>query len=474
MKKKFIVIILILISINSFSQIKRDSANLNQQFKNSENIKQGYEIQKNEMRIKNLERDINSQIEKLQLTTNSQIEKLDTKVGYYLLFGSILLTVIGFVINFFGRRLIIEKIESTIEKTANEHAEEQTDKVIKEFIDSGKIDQIIQDKGEPAIREIITKIETQGITVIDAIKVKGEKAISSMIAKQEKVKPHQNPTSEKEIIEDSKEARAKEFFDLAYSSKDPLVQIELYKNVLEIQPNNVQALNNIGAAFNNAYTYNEAIKYLKKCIELRPNYALPYANLANSYNLSDDLDKAIEYANKAIAIDPNLDWSYSVKGNVLTKKGDLKAAEKTFNLAIELNPRSPEAYNTRGYFYEETGKFEEAEIDFIKSEKLGFPNKAMLYNNFAVLYRRKKEFNKAIEYLNKARKENPNFPNIDGTLALIYADKNDRENFYKYLVIALEKGCPAWHYLGDPGFDPFRDEEKLHKLLDSYKRKYVA
>lgn len=474
MKIKFILLIIFLISINLFSQVKNDSLKENSQNENSDRIFQGFEIDKNEMRIESLEKNTNLQIEKLEYIIESKLDKLDSKYGYYILFGSIILTVIGFGINFFGRRLIVEKIEKIIEKTANKYAEEQTNKVIKDFIDNGKIDQIIHEKGEPAIREIISKIETQGITVIDAIKVKGEIVISSMLAKQENAKPHDNPTSEKEIIEDSKENRAKEFFDLAFSSKDPLVQIELYKNVLEIQPNNIPALNNIGAAYNNIYSYKEAIKYLKLGIKLSPNYALTYANLANSYNLSGDLDSAIEYSDMAIKIDPKLDWSYSVKGNVLTKKGDLVAAEKTFNLAIKLNPNSPEAYNTRGYFYEETGKYEEAELDFIKSEKLGFPNKAMLYNNFAVLYRRKKEFNKAIEYLNMARKENPNFPNIDGTLALIYADKNDRENFYKYLVIALEKGCPAWNYLGDPGFDQFREDDKLQILFDSYRKKYVA
>ena len=98
----------------------------------------------------------------------------------------------------------------------------------------------------------------------------------------------------------------------------------------------------------------------------------------------------------------------------------------------------------------------------------------MLYNNFAVLYRRKKEFDKAVKYLEKAREENPDFPNIDGTLALIYADKGERENFYKHLLIALEKGCPAWNYINDPGFDKFREEEKLNKLLESYKKKYAA
>jgi len=98
----------------------------------------------------------------------------------------------------------------------------------------------------------------------------------------------------------------------------------------------------------------------------------------------------------------------------------------------------------------------------------------MLYNNLAVLHRRLQDFDTAISYLNKARKINPNFPNLEGTLALIYADKKDKVNFYKYLVVALDKGCPAWKYLADPGFDDYRDEQKLKDLLELYQKKYIA
>jgi tetratricopeptide (TPR) repeat protein len=139
-----------------------------------------------------------------------------------------------------------------------------------------------------------------------------------------------------------------------------------------------------------------------------------------------------------------------------------------------LNPNSGDAYFNRAYFYEERKEFSKSESDYKRAEKLGVINKSMLYNNLAVLYRRMKKFELSIEYLDKARLLNPDFSNIDGTLALIYADKGDDENFYKYLQISLKKGCKVWDYLKDPGFDKYRESQKLTKLIDFYKTKYYS
>lgn len=432
-------------------------------------------FEKEQLLQKNRNQNISQRIDALDKNVNLKIEKLDTKYEYYLLFGGILIALIGFLINFLGRQLIKERVELLIQKTAFAYAQKTTNQVINEYIANGKIEEAIEQSGQPVIEKIIKKIERDGFTVIDNLKIKGEEAISSMLAKHSDINIENVSDNPDEQLSNAKKVnRANEFFELAMSSKDPLVQIELYQKVLEIEPDNPHAYNNLGASYNNAYNYKKAIEVLQKGIEIASNYALPYANLANSYNLLGNLDEAIKYADKAMQLDPKVDYTYSVKGNVLTKQGKLDEAEETFNKAIKLNENSPEAYFARGYFYEETRQFNKSEADYIKAENLGLQDKAMLYNNMAVLYRRQKNFGKAIEYLEKARSANPLFPNIDGTLALIYADKKDRDNFYKYLVVALEKGCPVWKYLSDPGFDDFRDEEKLKSLLESYKKKYVA
>src|SRR5690606_2437470 len=125
-------------------------------------------------------------------------------------------------------------------------------------------------------------------------------------------------------------------------------------------------------------------------------------------------------------------------------------------------------------FYEEQKQFDKSLQLYETARQLNFPNIAMLYNNMAVLFRRQMKFDIALEYLEKARHINPMFPNLDGTMALIYADKNDTEKFYEYLKIALEKGCQVWKYLDDPGFNNYRSSKRLELLINPYKQKYFA
>lgn len=457
------------------STLSNNHSNTELQTNKPQTDEKALETEINRLRIENIDRQLNLKLETHEERLQIKVDQLESKINSYLIFGGAILTIAVFLANFFGRKLIKEKVENLVKNTASEYAKKATDDILNQYLSDGKIEKVIIEKGRPAIEEILKKLENEGKNTIDEIKNKGDKVLSSLLAKQEPNSILKNlESSDEEILKASEEARAGEFFDLALESTDPFVQIELYKNVLEIVPNYVEALNNIGVSFNNTYNHKKAIEYLKRCIKLEPDWALPYANIASSFNSQDDLEKALEYADKAIQLDPELDGAFAIKGNILTKKGLLDQAQETFDQAIRLNPKSPEAYFSRGFFHEEIKKYEESESDYLIAEKLGFSNKANLYNNIAVLYRRQKKYNKAIEYLNKARNENPNFPNIDGTLALIYADQENTELFYKHLVIALEKGCPAWNYLNDEGFDKYRDDQKLKKLLESYKKKYIS
>src|SRR5690606_1356985 len=154
--------------------------------------------------------------------------------------------------------------------------------------------ELIERKGTPIIAEIAKKIELDGINVIDEIKIKGDEIISSMLASNTRESKEISEKEEEEIKQKNQTSRAREFFELALSRKDPLVQIELYKTVLELEPNKQSALNTTGAAYNNAYNYTNTIKPMTNANEIEPNYPTALANLANSHNLLDDLDRALE------------------------------------------------------------------------------------------------------------------------------------------------------------------------------------
>lgn len=477
MKKALLTLTLILITLVSL--------NAQQKTKNFTVEQNNYqqEIFKLELELQSLEKEnefLKNKIEETKLDSKKNLEALKSslteRMNLYVIFLGLVLSLIAWSINFFGKAAIKKRVEGIIQNTAENYAEQKTNEVINNKITTEYTESIIRTKGEPEIERLLKELDERGRKVIDEIKNKGNKVINSVWAAPPMLKEKRDlKTSTTEEIKQEKEnLRADEFFNLAFNTKDPKIRIELYENVLEIEPNNWSALNNIGVAYNDTYQYKKAIECLNKSIDINNEFGLAYANRANSYNQLNEYEKAIKDADKAIKLDPKLEWAYAIKGNVLTKQGDFVNAQETLSKAIDLNPNSAVAYFNRGFFNEETKMYKDSLNDYLKAEELGYDNLAVLYNNLAVLFRRFKDFDKAVDYIEKAKTINPDWPNIDGTLALIYADQGDDENFYKNLKLALDKGCPVWNYLNDSAFDKYRETKKLEKLIEPYKKKYYA
>lgn len=426
------------------------------------------------------EKEFSKRLTEFKNEETSKIEdyKKDTKdlINLYVYFITGTVLLLGFAINFFGKSAIKKRVEELISETAQKHIESKILETLNSKITSELIESAIKSKSEDEIKKIISSIEQKGNHAIDQIKTKGDAVINSMLAAPPKIQiklPHKL-LKDSEIKENNNLLRADEFFNLAFNSTDPRIQIELYKNVLEIEPNNVHALNNMAVSHNNLNETDTSIELLNKAIRLNPKFFQAFANRAQAFNLQENLTEALKDVETAILLEPKFEYAYSIKGNVLTKQGKYPEAEIALNQAVEMNPNSAEAYYNRAFFYEESKEYEKSQQDYEKAETLGIANKAMLYNNMAVLFRRLKQFDRAIEFVEKAKSFNPNFPNVDGTLALIYADKNNDEMFYSNLKIALEKGCQVWNYLSDPGFNKYREEKRLQMLIEPYKKKYFS
>ncbi len=425
-------------------------------------------------KVDGLEKRIEESNKEIKKDINSY--KQDTKdlVNLYVYFITGGILVIGFLINFFGRTAIKKRVEELILEKAQKHIEKKILDTLNSRITNDLIETAIKSKSEDEINKIISSLEQKGISAIDSFKTKGDEVIKSMLVFPPKIqfKIKKKQLSDAEITNKNDLIRVDNFFNLAFSSSDPRIQIELYKNVLKLDPANKHAMNNMAVGYNNLNDPKNAIIHLEKAINIDSNYFQAYANRAQAYNLLDEYKKAFDDADKAIKIESKFEYAYSVKGNILTKLGQHEEAEIVLNKAVEMSPNSPEAHFNLAFFYEEQGEYDKSMENYLKAEELNYPNKAMLYNNIAVVFRRLKEFNKAIEFIDKAKQFNPNYPNIDGTLALIYADQGDDRLFYKNLKIALEKGCPAWNYLSDNGFDKYRKTNKLKTLIEHYKEKY--
>ena len=427
-------------------------------------------------RIKNEQQNTAQKIQELKEDFHRELDtykgEQKERLTQYFIYISLFIGFIGWSFNFFGKRAVKDRVEEIIKSTAQNYATEKVDEILNSTITEEYTARIIREKGEPEINRLLVELETRGMGAISTFQEKGNEVINSVWAARVNVdKPEADieVKTDAEIKTSQNIERGEEFFNLSLNAKDTKVKIKLLQNAAELQPDNENVLNNLGVANHNAGNYQEAIEYLTKAIEINPHFGLAYSNRASAYNQINQLDNAMTDADKAIEINPFLEAAYATKGNIFTKQSKMVEAEEALTKAIELNPNSSTAYFNRGYFNEENLKYENSLSDYLRAEELLYANKALLYNNIAVSYRRLKKFEMALEYIEKARNINPDLPNIDGTTALIHADLGEDEEFYKFLKVSLEKGCPVWNYLKDSGFDKYRNEDRLSKLIDAYR-----
>ena len=106
-----------------------------------------------------------------------------------------------------------------------------------------------------------------------------------------------------------------------------------FEAVLQMQPEQVSALTNLGVAYYNVGRLDDAIAQYQKALALAPGDADIHSNLAAAYVQKSQLDQALAEYQKAIDINPELHQAYFGLGVVhlqLGKNDEAIAAFESF------------------------------------------------------------------------------------------------------------------------------------------------
>ena len=124
---------------------------------------------------------------------------------------------------------------------------------------------------------------------------------------------------------------------------------KLYNQVLKINPNHVDAHNNLGVIFKNLGENQKAIECYEKAIAINPNYSNAHNNLGVILKKLGENQKAIECYEKAIAINPNHVDAHNNLGVIFNELGKNQKAKDCYEKAIAINPNHIETYwNSHG------------------------------------------------------------------------------------------------------------------------------
>ncbi len=148
--------------------------------------------------------------------------------------------------------------------------------------------------------------------------------------------------------------------------------IEEFKEVLELDPDDIETHYHLGNAYADKEMFDEAISIYKKVIEKNPEFIDAYLSLSTLYLDMDMVDEAIPLCNQAISANPEDSFLCFHLGEAYVRNEQYEEAITAFNKAISINPMDPETQYRLAESYYETKQYDLALKHATQAEELGY------------------------------------------------------------------------------------------------------
>ena len=296
----------------------------------------------------------------------------------------------------------------------------------------------------------------------------------------------------------------KEKFTLAVQSQQKgnfEVAKNLYNKILEVEPNFIDAQNNLGNVFKELGENQKAISCYEKAIEIDPTFLSAHNNLGVLFNKLEEKQKAISCYEKAIEIDPTFLSAHYNLGNIFKELGENQKAISCYEKAIEIDPNILDPYNNLGNVFKELGENQKAISCYEKAIEID-PNILTINNNLAVAYGEVGNQEKSVEHYHKELKNRSEInldldkesnPKLQPATSQFFLELTNKCNFHcefcpsdsqtrlhGYMELSLVKKIfdeisqkkivtiVNLHLMGEPTLHP-----KLNEILEYAKNKNV-
>ncbi len=150
--------------------------------------------------------------------------------------------------------------------------------------------------------------------------------------------------------------------------------------ILEVRPDNAEALHLLGLIFYKRGAHDLAAKNIRKAIKFNPNDADVYYDLGNILQDKGQMTSAITNYKKAVKLNPKCVEAYNNMGIVLQDSGQPDKAIKCYKEALRINPDYADAHNNIGVAFQEKRQLDEAITHFQKA-LLIMPDYTNAYHN---------------------------------------------------------------------------------------------
>jgi spermidine synthase len=211
--------------------------------------------------------------------------------------------------------------------------------------------------------------------------------------------------------------------------------------VLELDPNDVDAHNNLGVVLTRQEKYDEAIDHYRKAIKLAPDAPRTYNNLGSSFARQGKAAEALACFSEALRKDADFVDAHYNMGNALASQGNFDDAIDHFAAAIRLNPGFAQAHSNLGDVLLAQGKLERA-VSYYSAALRIQPDYALAHYGLASALAGQGNTAEAIEHLFKAVELEPDYVEALNSLAWTLAtDGNPGFRDGARAVTLAERAC---------------------------------
>lgn len=214
---------------------------------------------------------------------------------------------------------------------------------------------------------------------------------------------------------------------------------EIYKKILNVNPENYPVLIQYGTLFREKKQLEEAIKTFQKAIILNPEFAHAHFNIGTIYYEKKDFKKAEEKFLKLLELIPSFNEPYYYLIRIYLTKNDLNSAENILKKAEKNINKDSNYYFFEGLFWVQKEDFKKAIFFLEKTIKMD-PNYFDAKFNLAQAYYRIGNVKESLKNYEESLHINPNYAQLYLIIGSIYLnDFEDLKKAKEYFQIFLLK-----------------------------------
>ncbi len=209
-----------------------------------------------------------------------------------------------------------------------------------------------------------------------------------------------------------------------------------FEKAVEIDPDNVEAQNNLGVAYRQLGEFAKALAAVEQALAITKKRSDVYYNLANIHKSLGNFDDARASYEKAIELDPNFVLAYNNLGTLLHQNGDSQAALKVLRAGLQIDANHPKLHYNLGLVYESLGKLEDATGEYRESLTRR-PGWTDALNNLGIVYQRLNRYEDSLDTFAEILELEPSNATALNNSATVLAEQGKVDEAITYYKRAL-------------------------------------